>query len=312
MKHSIKLTLPVIIAILTVFSSCNNNSKTKPSADKDTSGTEYYVEENAALVSQLNRTFSHPVGENPITTNPGVSGTWAAFEVLFKACIENSSLRDKGLFSKYRLLYLGPSNSKYLGTIYSADGVVDRTELRTWLPEDRMKTFITKGFDVPNCDVSSVKDMALDFFIDWKKLDKQDTALRDVISKHTNIQVQSLTWTIDEIRTAELNKYLRENKKNNPDLAFYDGLLNNKNNITAIKIVKIKGIKIEIESSRKFNAALQAKLNVANPIKLKADPAATDSLAFGLKFSSSKQSNIVIESDGEFFAFALATKAKNF
>jgi|GEM_PF-3687025 len=236
----------------------------------------------------------------------GAPTVWQAFETFFKTCVKNSSIKDYSLFSKYRLLYLGPTNSKYLGTVYSGNGVETKTELTRWLTSNQLDQFIAKGNPVPGCDVSTIKEQFISIALGNIPFVGTDTTLKFVLSRRDSIVNSVGNWTIDEIKTSDFVKYLNENISQ-ADVKYYRDVMVKKNNVVAFKVVKISGF----EADLKFNRGIGIEVDLNIPIAKTKLTTGSDSTLCAFRFTKTNNTTVHLKTEGEFYAFALVMKGKN-
>lgn len=237
--------------------------------------------------------------------NAGAPSLWQSFEIFFKECVKSSNFPGRSLFSKYRLIYLGPTNPRYLGTIYSSDKVLAKTELTKWITREQMDSFVAKGIPVPSCDISEMKDKFLELSLGNIPFSNSDSTLKIAWDNHDSIINSVGSWTIDGINTAEFQKFLNENTENK-DLNWYKDLLIQKKNIVSFQIVKVTGFSADIISHKDLNLQAEASIPI---MKAKAQNG-SDSTLFAFKYHTTNNKTVHVESTGEFYVFALAMKGK--
>jgi hypothetical protein len=255
-------------------------------------------------VASLNNTFlSDPVG--PYNQVAGVPSLWESFESFFKNCVKNSNFPEKSLFGKYRLLYLGPSNPRYLGTVYSHNGVVPKTELTKWLTPDQLNQFISPGNEVPGCDITEIKDKFLSLVLGKVPVVGTDTTLKFVLENKDTIVNSVGSWAIDGINTAEFIKFLDENSSDK-NIAFYRNVMTDKNNVVAFQVVKVTGFGADIHLAKDLKVSMD--LNI--PVLKAKNASGKDSTFCAFNFHKTSDRVIHVESSGQFYAFALVMKGK--
>jgi hypothetical protein len=285
------------IALIIIFCSCNNS-------DEDVQ-VEFVepVDADSAIIAYNNVVLKDTTFG--FQTNSGAPTLWQSFEVFFKQCVKNSNFPDKSLFGKYQLLYLGPTNPRYLGTIYSHDGVVSKTELTKWIPSGDMESFIAKGISVPSCDIAQMRDKFLQISIGSIPFSGSDSTLRIAWQNQDTITNSIGSWTIDGMNTEEFLKYLNETSTNK-NLNWYKKILVEKNNIVSFQVVKVTGFSADITSSKQLT--LQAETNI--PLMKTKTSTGADSTLFSFKYRTINNKTVHVESTGEFYVFALAMKGK--
>lgn len=280
---------PIYFLLLVMLFSCSSKKVevVEPAdADKD--------------IATLNSNFLKDSSKN-FKPAAGAPSVWQSFELFFKSCVASSSFPEKSLFSKYRLLYLGPSNPSYLGTVFSKDGVQPKTELTRWLSQEELNKFIVKGVQVPSCDIESIKET----FISIALGNLTDPTLKFVLENKDSIRNSVGSWSIDYILTSDFIKYLNDSSSND-NVRYYRDVMTSGNNVVAFKVVKVKGFKADITSKR--DITIDVDLNI--PIMSIKTNLGNDSVVCSLKLKKTNNRTVSISSDGDFNAFALVMKGR--
>jgi hypothetical protein len=241
----------------------------------------------------------------PASEVAGASTLWASFGEFFRTCAKSSGFPGKTIFSKYKFLYLGPTNARYLGSIYSHDGVVPKAEL-DWINAQDMKKFISLGVPVASCDIDGVKETFLKIALSGAVFSQSpnDTAAAFVLNNVDSIKNAVGSWTIDAINTDQFKSFLDTTE--NPRAKNYKESLTNPKNIFSFEVVKISGFSADL----KLTHNLEADGNFEIPILRSENAVDSSKVLSTLKFQ--KKSNLLVhaESTGTFYVFALAMKAK--
>jgi hypothetical protein len=291
MLHKKRFLISILLIIM--IASCNNKKVgvIEP-ADSDNE------------IAELNTNYLKNTSDfSPVAGAPSL---WQSFEVFFKSCVKSSGIPGNSLFSKYRLLYLGPNNPSYLGAVYSKTGVEPKTELTKWLSNDQLKSFVVKGVNVPNCDVNAFKETFLSVALgNLPFTKKEDSTLKFVLENKDSIINSVGNWTVDYILTSDFIKFLNENSSND-NIKYYKDVMTEGKNVVAFKVVKVSGFSADITSKKDISVGLDLEI----PIMKLQTVAGADSTLCSLKFLKVDNRTVHVASDGEFYAFALVMKGK--
>ena len=259
-----------------------------------------------SAIGVLNNEFIQSQPQN-FNVPAGAPTLWQSFEAFFKSCVKSSGFQEKGLFSKYRLLYLGPTNPRYLGAVYSKDGVIPRTELTKWVTPDQLKTFVAKGVDVPGCDVNIIKDQFISLALGKLPFTTTDSALKFTFSNQDTIINTFGTWTIDGINTTEFLNFLNDNQSDK-NIAHYREAMLDKRNVVSFQVVKLTGFSADIKTKK----SLDIGLDLSIPVLSAQSSSGKDSIICAFHFKKTNNTTVHVESSGQFYAFALVMKGKEF
>jgi len=292
MRH-LKIFLSILILSLLLLS-CKNKVEVVEPVDSD------------SLIASINNTNINGPIQN-FQEEAGAPSLWQAFEAFFKACVKSSGTPDNSLFSKYRLLYLGPTNPSYLGAVYSHNGVEPKTELTDWISNDELDKFIIKGVDVPNCDVSQMKDLFISLALGKLPFSNQDSAntLKFILENKDTIINSVGMWTIDKIKTANFVKFLNDSSSNS-GVKFYNDVMTTGNNVVAFQVVKVTGFAADISTTKD----IEVGVNLDIPIMVTKTSSGSDSVLCSFKLNKTNNRTVHVASSGAFYAFALVMKGK--
>ena len=174
-----------------------------------------------------------------------------------------------------------------------------------WVSADEMSKFISKGIPVPSCDISQVKEQFISIALGRIPFNNSDSTLKFVLSNRDTIVNSVGSWTIDEINTSNFIRYINENASK-PDIKFYKDVLTKKNNVVAFKVVKVSGFQADL----KYRNDLNIGVNLNIPITATKAISGADSILCNLRFTRTDNKTVHMESNGEFYAFALVMKGK--
>lgn len=255
-------------------------------------------------IAELNSEFLKST--STFTPVSGAPSVWQSFETIFKTCVKSSGIPGNSLFSKYRLLYLGPNNPSYLGAVYSRNGVEPKTELTKWLSPEELNKFIRKGVNVPGCDANKISETFISVAVGGLPFTSSDTALKFILQNKDTMINSVGSWTVDYILTEDFIKFLNENSSNE-DIRYYKEVMIDGKNVVAFKVVKITGFNADIISKRDITFAVD-QLNM--PVMQEKTTTGADSVLCSLRFNKINNRTIHVATDGEFYAFALVMKGK--
>lgn len=254
-------------------------------------------------LDSLSLTYSeHPDSENPDISQPAAKGLqWKAWEQWFKNCPQNNTFRDD-------IIYLGASSSKGLGYILSKDKSLNKWDFLKISKDTTLhKTFFDRGVDVPQCDLSQMKDFSFDMVADGNFLKSVNGELAAFIANARSISIKAGTWRIESMDTGPFLAFI--NSSNDPVIMQYKEALLNKKNVVLTKVLKVTGFEAEIESKDTMNIGLKAKLE--NGLNVNVIPVDTSrKIGFGLNFKRAANNKLVVSSTGEFSLFAQASKGR--
>ncbi|WP_143708737.1 hypothetical protein [[Flexibacter] sp. ATCC 35208] len=260
------------------------------------------VDPEETVLQEINDSILSLAADTSINLIQGTAATgdtWESWENALFACFKDKTFRKK-------IVYLGPSNLKYLGTILSKDKTLTRRELTYIVPPTELSKFITVGTPVDNCDLTKIKDMSLNFFLS-AAINQMSDSLGTAITKYDSVKVTGGKWQIDEIRTDDLIDYLNENATN-PKIAGYKKSLLDKNNVVITKVVKITGFSAEVYTNKALSTAVKAELDPSKVLNIANPDSANNQLSFKLNLSSNSKSVVKVSSTGQFYIFGSVLK----
>jgi hypothetical protein len=253
-------------------------------------------EEASALQDELNKqTDSTSNSTKSIFQSTGSAGDQQAFwQQALKACFDNNATAHNTIFTK-RLIYLGPSSNKYLGTIFDSKARTRRT-LASIIPLSEFIKFTDTGVTVNNCDLTHVKKITLDFVLGGGVLSALDANLSSAFNSADSTVITGGSWRQDDFRIDNFLDYVDSVKS----LADYKETLFKDGNKVITLVYRVGGFSAKAYISKGISVDLQAKLS--NTIKVLVP--GIDSASASIKFSSASKNEINISSNNSFYIFA--------
>jgi hypothetical protein len=235
---------------------------------------------------------------NLIQGTAAIADTWDSWDEAYISCFKDQTFRKNKI-------YLGPSNTKYLGVILSKDKVTTRRTLQSILPAAQFDKLIIKGAPVNTCDLTKVKNISLDIMLS-AAFQQMDDSLKTSINRYDSIKIVGGEWQIDELIVDDFLDLV--NGSTDPALkAYRKSMLENKNYVIT-KVVKVTGFAAEIYSTKKFGVDVSATLEQGKVL----DVVAPDAVNAAFKLTLSKQSDKVVKvsSSGQFYIYGVVLKGK--
>jgi len=191
LKYCRKAYLICIVPVILLFSSCNHE---KVKLDDPTQDELSEINDTIVNMAATN------TGVNLLQGSAAKGDTWESWENAFFSCFKDETFKKS-------VVYLGPSNLKYLGTIISKDKSETKRELTAIIPPQDLSQFITKGTPVKTCDLTKVKNLSINFFIS-AAFQQMTDSLGLALTKYDSIKITGGEWQIDEIRTDDFIDYI--------------------------------------------------------------------------------------------------------
>lgn len=269
---------------------------------------------NDSTVANINNSliFNSYVGDL-IKTHGAKGGLWKAFNAMYINCLknaENPPLR--------RLIYLGSSNSKTIGTIYGSDGksLINGFYKCFLVPGSNLIDSVRTNaefqkfaeFNNPStCDLTQTKNLALSYLLESSVPKAGDAKLSSDIKSSDSIVLKATSWSKIQIYDSLFTRYL--DSCTNPSVVQYRNDILNNNNQTLVAVYKITGFTGEIYRHKGFDAQVQAKLK-DKTLSIPVDVASTDTsssgpLRFNLTLNTDNNTVINVTSNGDFYVYGI-------
>lgn len=275
---------------ITAFcSACQDQAKVR---SLETASTGELEELQSAISLQLDSTGHVAKGFAVPSVNQGQFWNEA-----FKICFADNLTARNDIFTK-RLIYLGPSNNKYLGTILDSKGRTRRT-LTSIIPISEFTKFTDIGTLVNDCDLTHIRKLSLSVIMSGAVVSTIDANLNAAIESADSVVVTGGSWQKDDFRIDDFLDYIN-NDSNSSELKKYrTSLLTQRNKVITL-IYKVNGFKAKAYLSHDIGVDLAAKLK--NTISVKVPNIET--LSASIKFSSSTKNQVDVSSTNSFYVFA--------
>ncbi|WP_143166886.1 hypothetical protein [Pedobacter caeni] len=215
---------------------------------------------------------------------------------VFKNCYQDETF-------KRNIIYLGPTNVKYLGAILSKNEQITWKSLQRVL-EGRKGDFdkIIEKSDKPadNCDNDLLLNGYLNVLLDGA-VKNVEGDLKAAIQNRRSIKMISGKWRVDELLLGDFQTFL--------DTSTFAGIKDYKKylpkNYIITKILVIGNFSLEVETEKKLEVGLAAKLK--NGVTLDGGGNSTDSTKNQAKVQLSLGSNgkLNMKSSGESYVIGM-------
>ncbi|WP_316834487.1 hypothetical protein [Pedobacter nutrimenti] len=244
---------------------------------------------------------SSDTSKSGIITNAAKGSLWTSFMKTFKDCFQDETF-TKGI------IYLGPTNSKYLGAILSNDKQITWKSLEKVLNgnEKEMNKFCAPSTNpADNCDKNELLNNYLGVLLNGTA-QNVDANLKLAIEDRKSIKMLTGKWRIDEILLGDFNSYMDATKDS--AVIDYKKYLTMKDNFIITKILVLENFSAEIESNRKLDAGLQAELQKG--ISAPTASVGADSTRNGVKigFSNGSNGTIKMNATGKSYVIGMLQK----
>lgn len=299
MKKSNLIFLACFFCI--AFFACNSEKKSDDQSKVVADSTKYeFAEMREETLDSVNMLLRTNPDQNGIATT-AAGTTWNAFMKVFKNCYQDATF-------KRNVVYLGPTNVKYLGTILSKDKQITWKSLEQVL-EGRKGDFdkIISKSDKPadNCDNDLLINGYLNVLLEGA-IKNVEGDLKATIQNRKSVKMLSGKWRIDELVMGNFQTFL--------DTSTYAGIGDYKkylpNNYIITKILVIGNFSLEVETDKKIEVGLAAKLK--DGITLDAGSDSTDSTKNQAKVELSLGSTgkLNMKSSGESYVIGMLMAVK--
>jgi hypothetical protein len=235
---------------------------------------------------------------NIIQGTAASSDTWKSWDDAYFSCFRDQT------FKKNRI-YLGPSNTKYLGVILSKDKSTARRNLQSIIPPSDFTTFIIQGAPVNTCDLTKIKDVSLDLMLS-ATFAQMDDSLKSAINNYDSIKIVGGEWQVDELVIDDFLDYINSSSDNK--VKAYKKSLLESNNYLLTKVVKVSGFAAEIYSTRNFGVGVSAQLQQGKTLDI-VSPGVTNA-AFKLNLGIKSDKVVKVSSSGQFYIYGVIQKGK--
>ncbi|WP_415325101.1 hypothetical protein [Chryseobacterium sp. MMS23-Vi53] len=296
-------SLQIILLSFFLFSffSCREESK------KNKNDLTHYAFEDAPSedVDAINQEIISPdTVRTGIITTAAKGSLWTAFTKTFKDCWQDETF-------KKNIIYLGPSNSKYLGTIVSKDKQITWKSLEKVLNGNynEINKFCQQGNGAPNnCNKDELINNYFDILLDGN-YSNIDANLKLALEDRRQIKMITGKWRVDEIILGDFNSYM--DKSTDPAVIDYKRYLTNKNNYIITKILVIENFSAEVESNRKMDAGLTAKLDTGINTEIKNQGNDSSDTQLNINFKHTADNKIAVSATGKSYVIGMLQKVKN-
>ncbi|NCT75472.1 MAG: hypothetical protein GXC78_13115 [Chitinophagaceae bacterium] len=293
MNHK-KILRDLLIIVLITVTACNNKKDDKIKIALSAASEEESGQVQDSLLIEMDSTMTSTKSLFPIN---GAAGDQELFwKQAFKACFDDGATANNTIFSK-RLIYMGPSNNKYLGTIIDKKGRTRRT-LTSIIPMSEIQKFSNIGEVVNNCDLTRVKKVTVDFVIGGGFLSSADANLAAAFNNADSTIITGGSWRKDDFNIDAFLDFV--NESTDPNVKKYkETLLENGNKVVTL-VYKVDGFSAKSFLNKDVGVELEAKLKNTIEIKMPG----VDSAKSTIKFSSATKKEINISSSNSFYVFA--------
>lgn len=287
------------------LTACNNQPSEKDKTDqqKDKYAFEDTPEDDLGSINQ--NILSPDTTENGIVTTSAKGSLWTAFTKTLKDCWEDATF-------KKNLVYLGPSNSKYLGAIFS------KNKQSTWKTTEKvfkgnygeLEKFCQPGNDAPDkCNKDELIGNYFNILLDGNYGGTLDGNLKLALEDRKNIKMLTGKWRVDEIILGDFNSYM--DTTTNPAVIDYKKYLTANSNYLLTKILVIENFSAEVETNKKIDAGLEAKLNTGINTEIKGQGADSSNVKLDIGFKRTADGKIQVSATGKSYAIGMLQKVKN-
>ncbi|SHG16870.1 hypothetical protein SAMN04488522_104716 [Pedobacter caeni] len=294
MKNSKLILLACIFCF--AISACNSERKSDHQSTVIKDSIKYeFVSTPPETLDSVNMLLRTTKDQNGITTT-AAGTTWNAFMKVFKNCYQDETF-------KRNIIYLGPTNVKYLGAILSKNEQITWKSLQRVL-EGRKGDFdkIIEKSDKPadNCDNDLLLNGYLNVLLDGA-VKNVEGDLKAAIQNRRSIKMISGKWRVDELLLGDFQTFL--------DTSTFAGIKDYKKylpkNYIITKILVIGNFSLEVETEKKLEVGLAAKLK--NGVTLDGGGNSTDSTKNQAKVQLSLGSNgkLNMKSSGESYVIGM-------
>lgn len=291
--------------LFSLLLSCNNQPSDKDKNEEQKDKFLFEDTPNDDLGSINQKILSPDTTQNGIITTAAKGSLWTAFTKTFKDCWKDETF-------KKNIVYMGPSNSKYLGAILSKDKQTTWKSLEKVFNGnyDEIKKFCQPGSDAPNnCDKDELISNYFNILLDGSYGSTLDGNLKLTIEDRKHIKMLTGKWRVDEIILGDFNSYM--DTTTNPAVIDYKKYLTSGSNYLLTKILVIENFSAEIESKRKIDAGLEAKLNTGINTEVKGQGADSSNAKLNIGFTRTSDGKIKVSATGKSFVIGMLQKVKN-
>lgn len=286
------------------LAACNNNSSDK---EKDNQQMDKYAFEDTPEddLGSINQYILSPdTTETGFVTTAAKGSLWTAFTKTIKDCWKDATF-------KKNLVYMGPSNSKYLGAIISKD------KQTTWKSLEKvfngnyaeLNKFCQKGSDAPdNCNKDELITNYFNILLDGNYGSSIDGNLKLAIEDKKHIKMLTGKWRVDEIILGDFNSYM--DTTTNPAVLDYKKYLTMNGNYLLTKILVIENFSAEVDTKKKIDAGLEAKLNTGINMQINGEGADSLNTKLDIGFKRTADGKIQVSATGKSYAIGMLQKVK--
>jgi hypothetical protein len=294
--------LLLISAVLVLLFSCTDKNKEERAHDPLKITLVNTNEQDLAAINQ--QLIKTDTAQSGLQTTAAKANLWTAFMRAFNNCFQDETF-------KKNVIYLGPSNSKYVGSILSRDKSITWKTLESAFGsnyQSAVKKIVNEGNPAPDqCQNSELLSNYVNVLMDGTPSEAVNGQLKLAIEDRRNIKMLTGRWRVDELVLGDFISYLDTAKSKS--VADYKKYLVNNKNYLLTKVLIIENFSAEIESNRQLDAGLQAQLatGITTVIKSRADSA---DAKLNLTFSRGAQGSIKVTGTGKSLAIGMLQKVK--
>lgn len=290
--------------LLLLMLSCNPqpSDKTTKNDQKD----QFIFEDTPNdVLGNINQTIISPdTAENGIVSTAAKGSLWTIFTKTFKDCWQDETF-------KKNIVYLGPSNSKYLGAILSKDKQTTWKTLEKVFGQDydQLKKFCQAGSEAPdNCDKDELISNYFNILLDGSYATSLDGNLKLTLEDRKHIKMLTGKWRVDEIILGDFNSYMDTAK--NQSVIDYKKYLTSGSNYLLTKVLVIEDFSAEIETNRKIDAGLEGKLDKGIKMELLGQNADSLNAKMKIAFTRTSDGKVKVSATGKSYAIGMLQKVK--
>lgn len=295
-------TLFVIMAfsaMLLLSCESNNSDSNKTTTDSVTSDSTLVIDTlSSNELGEINNIALNNIDttDSRFETTAAKGDLWLGFINAFRSCWQDETFKSN-------IVYLGPSNAKYLGTVLSKDKATTWATLESvGIDSNDLKKFINVGVDAPqNCSSDKFLKNYFKVLLAGNYGNTIDGNLSVAIQNANEFRMLTGKWRVDDINFLIFNNFLDTCKKES--VILYKKNLE-RNKLLLTKVLVLTDFSAEVQPSRSLDASLGVKLD--STIN------ATTSLNAGVDLSFKRVSGgkILVNGKGTSYVIGMLQKVK--